>query len=281
MNDVDVLIPRLDERPQDALILLQSLGFTVKSNNFRSITVKSPEGLEFDIHWYLHDWAIGEELVDMVSQNAIQQQQFTPEFRIPCIEHHLAHVLAHGIYSETLTYDARWVVDFLAVFRKASHINIDRFAQFANRMAAPHRLRQALDALRLELPGSIDVNRAQLQAMAEPIRSNHPVVTWLYTKEPTPIVMARTLTRIPRGNTFKDSLINFIEMPLRLWVHHRISYLDYWRWVGNFPPTSKYGAFFTFCRKLVQRGPVFIYRVIWSPKNGHHEAYYHDLVENV
>jgi hypothetical protein len=90
MADVDILVPGIQKRPHEALNVLNEMGFKKKGTGFRSLTVVSPEGLEFDIHWYLHDWALGDQLVQAVKAFATTSQIGSQHILIPCVEHHLA-----------------------------------------------------------------------------------------------------------------------------------------------------------------------------------------------
>ncbi len=262
MADVDVLVPGMQKRPQDIMAILTSLGFTKKASGFRSVTVLSPEGLEFDIHWYLHDWASGHDLVQMVSEYAQRHVLLSQNFLIPCVEHHLAHVLAHGILTKTLTFDARWLVDFLSIYETVPTIDIDRFAVFVNKLAAPQRLRDAIFSLDTELPETIDIDRSQLRAMKSAIQTNHRFMTWLYTQTPTPNLPPHMLGPHPRSDRLKGALIEWIVNPWRLWMLHRISVLEYWRWKADFPPPGKLGGINAFLKRLLLRGSVFVYRLV-------------------
>lgn len=262
MADVDVLIPHLHERPEQTLEILVRLGYKFKSSGFRSLTVTSPENLELDIHWYVHDWAFGQDLVDIMVDGAEKKKFGSQSFLIPCVEHHLAHTIAHGVLTKTLTYDARWIFDSVAVLKRTERFNINRFAEFANRIVAPQRIRDALEAIATELPESIQIKRNQLRQMHDAVKTNPKIVSWLYSQTPTPNIGEAYLDGTPRIDRIKAMFIGYIWLPKYLHKNHGLTFFSYFRWLEAFPPLNKRQACLRFLKKLLLRGPVFLYQVV-------------------
>ncbi len=262
MTDVDVLIPNLHLRPVQALTILNSLGYQIKSSDFRSVTMLSPENLEIDTHWYVHDWALGQDLVDIIVKHAVPQTFASQTFLVPCVEHHLAHIIAHGVLTKTLTYDARWVFDTVAVLKRTERMDIDRFAECANRVAAPQRIRDALLALANELPDSITLDRTQLRCLHDAVNTNSKIVSWLYEQTPTPNLPPEQLRGTPRMDRIKGMLIAWFWMPRYLRKREGLSFFSYWRWIDKFPPVSHRQAAWNCVKKLLLRGPKFLYQVV-------------------
>ncbi|CAN1536717.1 Uncharacterised nucleotidyltransferase [Burkholderiaceae bacterium] len=265
MADVDVLIPHFHERPEQAFTILDESGFKLKGSGFRSVTMTSQDKLEFDLHWYVHDWALGQDLVDRIIEYAKPQSLGSQLLRIPCVEHHLAHTIAHGVLTNTLIYDARWVFDTVAVIKRAENIDIDRFVEFANRVMAPQRIRDALSALATELPDTIAIDRAKLWRLYDAVSTNPKLVSWLYEQAPEPNLPAEQRPRSPRLNPIKAMLVGYFWVPRYLRKRQGLSFLDYFRWLEAFPPRTHRNALWHFTKKIFLRGPVFLYRVL-APK---------------
>jgi hypothetical protein len=265
MADVDVLIPHLHERPEQAFAILEGSGFKLKGSGFRSVTMTSPDKLEFDLHWYVHDWALGQDLVDCIREHAKAQSLGSQSFLMPCVEHHLAHTIAHGVLTKTLMYDARWVFDTVSILKRTEYIDVDRFAEFANRVMAPQRIRDALSALATELPDAIAIDRAKLWRLHDAVSSNPKLVSWLYEQTPEPNLPAEQRPSSPRIDRVKAMLVSYFWVPRYLRKRQGLSFLGYVRWLESFPPRTYRNALWHFTKKIFLRGPVFLYRVL-APK---------------
>jgi hypothetical protein len=265
MADIDVLVPHLHERPQQVLDILSGMGYRIKGSGFRSLTAISRENLELDLHWYAHDWAVGQDLVDLISQHARPHSFDSHAFLIPCVEHHLAHTMSHGVLTKTLTFDARWVFDTVAVlrrFRVAGFISPDRFAEFVNSVAAPQRVRDALAALANDLPDAVDVDRELLWQLHESVNSNTKFVSWLYNHTPTPNIGEANLPPMPRLDRLKSLMISFFWIPICLRRRQGVSFLTYFAWLSDFPPLTKRQSAWLFVKKVFTRGPRSLYRLL-------------------
>jgi hypothetical protein len=225
----------------------------------------SPDKLEFDLHWYISDWALGQDLVDRISEHAKQQTFGSQSFLIPCVEHHLAHTIAHGVLTNTLIYDARWVFDTVAVFKRTHHFDVDRFAEFAHRVMAPQRIRDALSALATELPDTIAIDRAKLWRLHDAVSSNPKLVSWLYGQTPVPNLPAEQRPSSTRIDRVKAMFVSYFWVPRYLRKRQGLSFLGYVRWLESFPPRTYKNALWHFTKKIFLRGPVFLYRVL-APK---------------
>lgn len=265
MADIDVLVPHLHERPQQVLDILFGMGYKIKGQGFRSLTAISRENLELDLHWYAHDWAVGQDLVDLISQHSRPHSFDSHSFLIPCVEHHLAHTMAHGVLTKTLTFDARWVFDTVAVLRRvrgAEFILPERFAEFVNRVAAPQRVRDALAALANDLPVDVDVDRELLWQLHDSVHTNTKFVSWLYNQTPTPSIGLANLTPTPRLDRLKSLLITYLWLPIYLRRRQGVKFLTYIAWLNDFPPLTKQQATWLFLKKICIRGPRSLYRLL-------------------
>jgi hypothetical protein len=262
MADVDVLVAGLDRRLPEALMTLSEMGYQQKSIGVRAMTVVSKDGREIDMHWQVHDWALGEHLVEWVQKEAREHTFAARTFLIPCVGHHLAHTLAHGVMTNTLTFDARWVFDFLAVYRRHPDFDEDRFAEFANQVAAPELIRNALQALIDETPASVCIDREKLSRLKTLVKTNGSIVTWLYTSTPKPNIAPSPFTRTSRVDRVKQLIISYYLMPKKI---NAMTCGGYWRYCLDLwgdrrsKPLGGFGLAF---KKIILRGPVWFYRLL-------------------
>jgi len=262
MADVDVLIANVHKRPEQALSILTGLGYRVKNSGIRSLTLTSAERLELDLHWYVQDWALGQDLVDHIGAHATSHKFGLQSFRIPCVEHHLAHTIAHGAFSNTLTYDARWVFDAVGVLKRVKPLDVDLFAQFANRVAAPELIKSALSALVIDLPEQVQIDRDQLQRINRAVKTNAKITSWLYRQTPRPNSDETTVVGMSRVDRFKTRVICHVWLPRYLNRRVGLSWLGYWRWVDHFPPLTRQQAIRQIFNKVFVRGPLFLYQFV-------------------
>jgi hypothetical protein len=262
MADIDILVPQLDRRLAEARIIFEVLGFQLKGlPSFRSMTLLSPESIELDIHWYLHDWAPGNELVGAVDTQASEHSFLTHAFRIPCVEHHLAHVLAHGVFSSNLRFDARWVFDFVAILQSTQILSVERFAEFANQTHAPACLREALESIAIELPDTISIDREQLMELRSALISNSHFISWLYKQTPIPNTPEKLTVELPKLNRLKNIFIFYWLSPKIIKQKLNIGFFKYFGALHGLDASSEYKIFFSFVKKILTRGPVLLYRL--------------------
>ena len=185
---------------------------------------------------------------------------------IPCLEHHLAHTLSHGLFTRTLKFDARWVFDFVAVYLTAKattkDINIERFAEFANSVSAPQLIREGLDALCLDLPSSIDINRQGLLELKNAVQTNSRFVSWLYKQTPIPNLTVKHPAHGRRLDFFKQLMVVYWWTPRQVKTKSQVSFFNYYCWLVDFPPPSKPRSFILWMKKIINRTPSFFTRIL-------------------
>lgn len=261
MADVDILVPQLDRRLAEAHTMFEMMGFHLKDlPTIRGMTLLSPENLELDIHWYLHDWALGNELVAAVDTHASENSFLAHSFRIPCVEHHLAHVLAHGVFSSNLRFDARWVFDFVAILQATQALSVERFAEFANQTHAPSCLREALESIANEMPDTISIDRQQLMELRSALISNSFFISWLYKQTPIPNTPEGLTVGLPKPNLLKGIFITYWLSPKILKQKLNIGFFKYFGVLYGLDESSKYKIFFSFVKKMLIKGPAILYR---------------------
>ena len=261
MSDVDVLIPNLQKRPEEALRIFESLGLTRDGSNFRSITLRLARELKFDLHWYLHDWALDPCLVDLAREQSVTKTVCGVGVRVLCLEHHLAHTISHGIFSVN-EINSRWVFDVLTALQCTELVDVDRFCEYANRLAAPKSVGDALIALTRELPAEIEIDRSVLMEMAGRIKPKSRLIYWLHNRSLVISDSAQGKVRPSSLSFIKQILNSFVYLP---WVARRngqSTYWQYWGWRQSFPPPPVWVCVRNFGRELWHRGPLKLMSVL-------------------
>ncbi|CAN1536461.1 Uncharacterised nucleotidyltransferase [Burkholderiaceae bacterium] len=220
MVDVDLLIPDMHLKPDMVLSFfkeydLKSLGSTV-----RSVTGESPEGFQFDFHWYLSDWAVSSSVVKQLvnSSECLSFRQVA--FRVPCIEHHLVHVIGHGMFDGHLAMDARWVVDVLMLLQGRFDFSEDRIVDLTDQVQGRARIQSGLRLLAQHTPEQIQIDRDVLLAAADRIRPMSRGSTWLLDRK---LITDSTHTgRYSKKDLIKDVLTTYIYTPFLLCRENRL-----------------------------------------------------------
>lgn len=260
MADVDVLIPNLHQRPEETLRIVESLGLTKAGSSFRSVTLRSTHGLEFDLHWYLHDWALDPRLVDLVRERSVMASIGQFNLRVPCLEHHLAHSVAHGVFSVGEP-SCRWVFDVLTVLCGDKRVDMERFCEFANRVDAPKCVATALTELAQTLPADIEFDRSTLLEISAQIKPRSRLVHWLYDRSVVVASNQQGKARHSRLSLMKQYLVAGVYLPWLVKQNGQATFWRYWGWRQAFPPPSTGASIRGFFRELWQRGPVLLSRL--------------------
>lgn len=275
MSDVDVLIPNLHQEPQAALSVFKSLGLIQVGSNFRSVTLSLASELTFDLHWLLHDWALDPSLIDLVREQSVIRTIGKFNVHVPCVEHHTAHTIAHGIFSAN-EMNCRWMFDVLTVLRDTKSIDMNRFSEYANRLAAPKAIGDALTALARELPDDMELDRSLLMEMSSRIKPKSRLVCWLYDRSLVDAsrgkafgqALGQNKLRPSRWSTVKQLLISGIYLPWLAKRYGQATFWQYWGWRQSFPPPSTLACIGCFARELWRRGPVYVSRIMLGTTRG-------------
>lgn len=267
MSDVDVLIPNLQKQPQAALKVFESQGLTKVGSNFRSVTLSLARELTFDLHWYLHDWALDPSLIDLVRERSVTKTIGQFDVRVPCVEHHLAHTIAHGIFSAN-EINCRWMFDVLTVLRDTKDIDMNRFGEYSNRLAAPKAIGDALTALARELPADIELDRSLLIEMSGRIKPKSRVVYWLHNRSLVDSPHTQTKVRPSRLSLVKQLLISGVYLPWLTKRYGQATFWQFWGWRQSFPPPSTWACIRGFGKEIWQRGPQHLLRIFRGAKRG-------------
>lgn len=265
MVDIDLLIPNLFERAEDFCRALYDLSFKKIGSLSRSVSAISPEKFEFDIHWYLSDWAMSQHLVDNLVSNSEFISFRDTSYQVPCKEHHLIHVLGHGVLNPLLTYDARWSIDVLSMLTEYRGLDCDRMVEFANMFDARSQLKKGFEVVYKQTPKAIEIDRELLSKVASKIKPDGRVVQWLFNKEP--FCNAHGINGKPvRSIWFNYIVMFYVYAPFYLWLHNNISLSKSIRISQHFPPeTTIYRSIQRNLTRICRRLPFVLFNV-WIPK---------------
>ncbi|AZG10767.1 hypothetical protein EGT29_24390 [Pigmentiphaga sp. H8] len=237
MADIDLLLTGVQRRPQEILEFFGAQGMLKKGASLRSITWVSPEGFEFDVHWYLHNWALRQSSVDRMYAEAHVIEHGKGRFTIPCPEHNLAHILAHGLLTPSVHYDARWSVDALSMLVQRPVLDPARFHSFVNEFTVPDAVRVAMRMLVEQTPESINFDRDAVKELASGVRRGRPGSFGLYYRQPGPGDVPGQVARTSLRYYLKAMVRLRLLEPMQLARYNGESF-----WTGvraiDFPPVS-------------------------------------------
>ncbi|VCU71114.1 hypothetical protein PIGHUM_03195 [Pigmentiphaga humi] len=238
MADIDVLLGGLQHRPQEALRFFAEQGMVKKGATLRSVTLLSPEKFEFDVHWYLHNWALRQSSVEKMAADARTIDHAKGRFSIPCAEHNLAHVLAHGLMTPSVNYDGRWAVDVLSILVQRPVLDAARFQSFVSEFSVPDAVRVALQTVAEQAPESIVFDRRAALALARGVRRGRPGSFWLYYRTPGAWDQPGQFMHRPIRHQLTAQLRSRVVEPAQVARHNGASF---WASVGasiDFPPAT-------------------------------------------
>ena len=234
MVDVDLLVPEMHLNPDMILGFFKEHDFKSLGSTARSVTGESPEGFQFDFHWYLSNWAISSSVVEQLvnSSECLSFRQVA--FRVPCVEHHLVHVIGHGMFDEHLAMDARWVVDVLMLLHGRFDFSEDRIVELTDQVQGRARIQSGLRILADHTPEQIQIDRDLVLAAADRIRPMSRGPAWLFNRQL--IVDANRTGRYSKKDWIKGVLTTYVYTPFLLWRENCLPLKFAIGLVFDFPP---------------------------------------------
>lgn len=261
MSDVDILIPHVDLNQKALFSVLEKLGFTISSTSFRSVTALSREGFEFDIHWYLGDWGLTNQVVNQLEENAETISFRGDFFQTPCIEHHIVHILGHALMNPLLTYDARWIIDALTLLTENIATNPEKLAKFANKFNARNQIKLGLRILAEQTPSTITIDRSSLFRASNLINPDKLLVAWLFDLHPrinAPLYSGKE----GRLTWIKTTIMGSIYVPFCLWHLNNLPFGNAFALSQGVPPNDLLKAIGLIIKKIFKRLP-FLTLNVW------------------
>ena len=257
MVDVDILVKDLHRKPEKILYLLEQHQFKVTGTTSRSLTAVSPDGFEFDVHWYLSDWALSAELTDDLFNKSDRIVFRDQTFYTLCIEHHFMHVLGHGVLSPSLTFDARWIIDVLTIMTENKNLNVERLVEITNKFNARSKFIEALKIIANETPQTINIDRKSLIQTANSIRKESYLVKWLFNDQSyTTNIGEYSKNRV---TWFKVFLRNYLYIPVFVSAHNKVPLPKAFGLSVSIPPLSTFQSIKMIFHKVLEKFPQFFY----------------------
>lgn len=262
MADVDLLIPQLFLRAQDFSDLLSLHQFKEVGSGLRSMTTVSPEGFEFDIHWYLSEWALSQDLVNSLVFHSNQIQFRGVSYHVPCVEHQLVHTLGHGVLNPPLACDARWSIDVLAMLTEYKNFDVEKTIEFANKFEARSKLKDGFMALYQQTPEGIGIDHLMLRNIANNIVSDNKIVRWVFNFKINPGVKK---SKVPiRSLWFRHMVTCYLYSPFVLRFKNGLALSKSVRLSQSFKPVSLVFVMKSLAIKVARRLPFLVCNV-WIP----------------
>jgi hypothetical protein len=257
MVDIDILVKDLHKEPEKILYLLEQHQFKVTGTTSRSLTAVSHEGFEFDVHWYLSDWALSAKLIDDLFNRADRIVFRDQTFWVPCIEHHFMHVLGHGVLSPSLAFDARWVIDVLTIITENKHLNVEHLIDITNKFNARSKLIEALKIIANETPQTINIDRKSLIHTANSIQKESFVIKWLFNEKSYATDIGDY--RKSRVTWFKVFLRSYLYVPVFVSGHNKVPLSKAFGLSVSLPSLSIFQSMNLIFHKVLEKFPHFFY----------------------
>lgn len=275
MVDVDLLIRDLHRDPKRLIRFLKRQQFENLGASYRSITTRSPDKFEFDLHWYLFEWALSEKVILALEENSYHLPYRGVSFRLPCIEHHFIYVIAHGLCNLGLRQDARWVVDALILLKANSNLDEEKTIQFANLFSSRTILKNALSLLAKSLPDSIVIDRERLNLISREIRPSHKMTSWILLEE---VIFSQDNNKIVL-EWMREAFYLTFYVPFIFWRYNQLTLIAALNLAHAFPPLPFYKTCLIILTKIIRRSLrltvistlkkiFFLYRKIWQLRYG-------------
>lgn len=267
MADIDLLIPELWQKLTSFNQWMIYSNAQLKGGGIRSVTFKSKEGFEFDVHWYLHDFALRQHTVDLLVRHLQYKKYRGVTFMVPCPEHHLAHLIAHGMATPTLTYDARWVFDVLFFLQNNQELRIDLFKEFCDDFCCPNLVADGINLIVKELPSHIEFNRDLMLLLSNSLRVNSSLLDYLFKQTPIPNIPIEN-----RSPKLSEWLLNIFRQFVNIYFvsrHNQISLAQSFvlTFSNGIETHFNHKFLIRFLNKILKRLP-FMFLGIWiRPKN--------------
>lgn len=216
MADIDVLISKIDTQAEDFIKILKAEKYQIIDTSIRSITLLSREGFQFDVHWLLSEWAISQRVVDCVAKSSKTIAFNNHSYTIPCVEHHLTHVIGHGLLNPAIAFDARWVIDALSIVQDSPDLDPVKIIEFSNLLNSRSRIKLGYQMIADEAPKCLMFNREMFGYIADSIIPDGTISVWLFNQPPC---AARELSmeKISRTTYIKNIWIAYLYAPYILW----------------------------------------------------------------
>jgi hypothetical protein len=256
MADIDVLIPEFSNDFEKAMSFIKSHGYTIASSGLREVSIINDKNAEFDIHWYLAHGALKQITINKIVDKAEIINYRGNDMLVPCYEHQLAHVIVHGVFAPTLTYDARWVMDALDLLTKKEKIDTELFLDFVKDFSLPSKIKYGIDLIIENIKSETLINKKALREISKNIKTTNNLLSYFYNQKPRPNVVYSEHKK--KYSWVKSGICTHIIEPIIVSRCNRKSYLQSFALTLQFPPASVYQALYLLLVKVYMR---FLHRL--------------------
>jgi hypothetical protein len=251
MADIDILIPDFIENIQKSMSFIKDEGYEIKSFGVREVSIVDKNNNEFDIHWYLNHGALKKITVDKILSKSVTINYLGNDILVPCYEHQLAHLLVHGIFASTLTYDARWVVDVVDLLSLNEQINPEIFLDFIADFTLPSKIKYGIDLILNNVNHELQFDRKSLEKISVKIQSKNHLLEFFYKQRPRP-----NINFFEEKNSYswiKSGICTHIIEPLIISRYNKVPFKKSLGLTFGFPPPSMGKVLFLMLEKIFQR----------------------------
>jgi hypothetical protein len=251
MADIDVLVPGFSDDFEKAMSFIRNGGYTIGSSGLREVSIINDKKAEFDIHWYLAHGALKQLTINKIVDKAEIINYRGTEMTVPCFEHQLAHVIVHGVFAPTLTYDARWIMDAIDLLTKKQKIDTEVFLDFVKDFSLPSKVKYGIDLIIENIKSETLVNKKALREISKHIKPANNLLGYFYNQKPMPNVVFTD--RKEQYSWVKSGICTHIIEPVIVAKYNRKSYLQSFALTLKFPPPSLFKAISLISIKIFSR----------------------------
>lgn len=256
MADIDVLVPDFSDDFDKAISFINNFNYKINSCGLREVSIVNDKKIEFDIHWYLAHGALKKRTVDKMLGRAIKVHYYDTDILVPCYEHQLAHLIVHGVFAPTLTYDARWVIDAIDLLSYKHRIDPNVFLDFVEDFTFPSKIKYGIDLIVENIKSNTLINKKALREISENIKPANNWLGYFYNQKARPNL---AFSEDKKQNSWiKSGICTHIIEPIIVARYNRRSYLESFALALKFPPPSICQAFYLLFIKIYSR---FFYRL--------------------
>lgn len=251
MADIDILIPEFINNIEKSLSFIEQENFEIKSFGAREVSIVNRKHSEFDIHWYLNHGALKKITIDKMIAKSITIKYLNYDLLVPCYEHQLAHLLVHGVFAPTLTYDARWIIDVLDLLSFNENINPDIFLDFINDFTLPSKIKHAIDLVLNHADPKLKFDRKSLEEVSKRIQSRKYFLEYFYDQKPRPNIAF--FENKKNFSWVKSGICTHIIEPIMISRFNNVPFLKSLGLTLGFPPPSLGKIIYLIFDKIYQR----------------------------
>jgi hypothetical protein len=251
MADIDILVPNFIVNIEKSMAFIKDEDYEIKSFGVREISVTDKNKNEFDIHWYLNHGALKKSTVDKIFARSVTINYLGNQILVPCYEHQLAHLIIHGIFAPTLTYDARWIVDVVDLLSLNEEINTDIFLEFIEDTTLPCKVKYAIDLILNNIDSELKFDRKALEYISRNIQLRNNILKYFYNQKPRPNVIFTDDNK--SYSWIKSGICTHIIEPMLVARFNNCSFFKSLSLTFGFPPPPIRKVFYLMLNKIYQR----------------------------